>query len=295
MARFDGSEDILEQARALLKRSRELVAVANRPLELERQRVRGNKRPVSVQPRTANRKLAPQRFVDVNGRIRNEPKGPYCASTYVSIDATCPSSCPFRGNGCYAQAGMAVARLDRIARAGEWSSTMTIEAEVEAIDLIGIHGVPQDGARGGRDLRLHVSGDVGDERGARMLAAAADRWRARGGGDVWTFTHLWRDIPRSAWGSISVLASVETPAQVAEALGRAYAPAMTVKSHDGSQAYEVNGAKIVPCPAQTRGRTCIECRLCLRARPGSTIGVSFAVHGIDADDAKAALETTGEP
>ena len=254
-----GSERLLEEAKA--------ASVLRRA-----------KVPVAIQAKSSNRKLAPQRVVDVNGRDRCEPIGPYVTSTYVAIEPTCPASCPYRGNGCYAQAGMAVRPLDREARRGGWTGSATIAAEVEAIDRTLVRGVPQDGANGGRDLRLHVSGDAHDTAGAEALAGAAERWRARGGASVWTFTHLWREIPRGAWGPISVLASVETEADAIRARRRGYAPALTTQKHESDGSFVVGrDTRIVPCPAQTRGRTCAECRLCLDVTPSR--GVSFELHG----------------
>lgn len=244
--------------------------------------------PVSIQPSSSNRKLAPQRLIDVNGRKRCVPIGPFVTSTYVSIEATCPSSCPFRGNGCYAQAGMAVSRLDRVAVRKRWSGDATIEAEVKALDGVFVRGVPQDGARGGRDLRLHVSGDAHNTAGAKALAAAAERWKQRGGGAVWTFTHLWRTIPRAAWGPIAVLASVETRRDVEFAMRRGYPPALTVPEFSDDGAFPAaHGIRAVPCPAQTRGKTCVECRLCLDPELASRrSGVAFAVHGKQAESAR---------
>lgn len=245
------------------------------------------KAPVSIQATSSNRKLAPQRQINVDGRMRNVAIGPFVASTYVSIESTCPRDCPYRGNGCYAQAGMTVASLDRLAVRKQWSAIATIDAEVAAIDGIFRRGVPQDGARGrGRDLRLHVSGDAGSTAGARRLAAAAARWQRRGGGSVWTFTHLWRKIPREAWGPIAVMASVETKRDAGIALSRGYAPALTVEKHEDDVAIPITGGRLVPCPSQTRDRTCAECRLCLDpnlAKRG--VGITLSLHGQEVDRA----------
>ncbi len=239
---------------------------------------------VSVQRASANRKLAPQRRVLVGNRVRNEPIGPYVASTYVSIVATCPRSCPYKDAGCYAQAGMTVRALDRAASRRGHSADDVVAAEVAAIDGLFVRGVPADGARGGRDLRLHVSGDAPHARGARQLAAAAQRYQDRGGGSVWTYTHRWRRIPRSAWGPIAVLASVETTADAHAAVAAGYAPALTVENHAADFAWTHGSLRIVPCPAQTRGTTCAQCRLCLDPElVRRKAGVSFALHGAARD------------
>jgi hypothetical protein len=239
----------------------------------------------ALQKKSRDKKLAPVDFVDRGHGRKPEPVavGPYVATTYVSINATCPSSCPMKGAGCYAQAGAAqrlVHRLDAAA-AGRTPEDV-IADEVRLIDDASKRGVPKDGARGGRDLRLHVGGDVGSEAGARLLAAAARRWRDRGGGTVWTFTHLWREVPREAFGEISVLASVESAQEIGAARQRGYPAAIVVERFGSNKAFSLPGSdvRVIPCPAETAGRTCAECRLCLdRDLLGIGVAIGFEAHG----------------
>lgn len=252
---------------------------------------------------SADRKLSPVTLEpNTTKRLRPTPRVPYCSSTYVSIEATCPDHCAFRNDGCYAQAGFtggALRRMDREARAAKLCGDDVIANESELIDRAFLtnmrRGVPQDGARGGRDLRLHVGGDVASEDGARMLASSAIRWRLRGGGTVWTYTHRWTDVSREAWGpDISVLASVESVEDAHYARELGYAPAIVVDHHAGERAYELREGKhsltVVPCPQQTRGVTCVECRLCLdRPLFEMGLGIAFAVHGTQVRSAKRRL------
>lgn len=239
--------------------------------------------PVLFKPTAINRKLSPVDMV-ANGtpRLRPVARAPFCSATYASIQATCPSSCAYKGSGCFAESGFT---RHLMASLNKSSSKMTgrqvAEIEAAAIDLAFPKGMPSDGARGGRDLRLHVGGDVGGGRyGARALASAAKRWKERGGGSVWTYTHKWRQIPSESFGEISVLASVERPSELAVALDRGYAPAVTVDSFAGPKAFLMGGVKVVPCPAETRDTTCVECRLCLdRDLVGARVGIGFALHG----------------
>jgi hypothetical protein len=221
---------------------------------------------------------------------------PYCSSTYSSIEATCPNSCVFKNGGCYASAGFAkqtLRAMDHNAKALKLTGDEVIAIEATEIDATYTYGsgVPQDGGRhgtAGRDLRLHVGGDVSSTKGALMLAGAAARWLMRGGGTVWTYTHRWERVPRDAWGVISVLASVEDTeaAERAHALG--YAPALVVAAHKSRKAYDLQGVRrrklrVVPCPAETGTTTCVKCRLCLDQdlhKMGVAIG--FAAHGLGA-------------
>lgn len=261
--------------------------------------------PVSVQRRSANPKLAPQRVVIANsGRKRYVPAGPYVVSTYASIIATCPHDCRFFGNGCYAEAGQAHLVLGRLNRAATkwsipWSALETSFAEADAIARLYEGGVPRDGARGGRDLRLHVSGDVSCHRGAVALGVVAGHWRARGGGRVWTYTHRWQEIRRSAWSAVSALASVETAEEAELAIARGYVPALVVpRFPHGHKAFALDGSRTmwVPCPVEAgAGTTCATCRLCLddddlRRR---NLGIVFAVHGSDAAAARRRLPVVG--
>lgn len=236
-------------------------------------------------------KLSPVALVETGGKRRPIPQGPFCSSTYVSIRSTCPNSCSFKDNGCYAQVGSSRRIMQKLDEASEWGGSV-MENESELIHgAFGGGRVPQDGARGGRDLRLHVGGDAYSPLSAPMLSGAADSWRRRGGGAVWTYTHRWRDIPRSAWGEISVWASCETLDDAVVAMWRGYRAAMVVDSFASHRRYpaERGRVSILPCPFETRGVTCVKCRLCLDApiQPGVVIG--FRAHGEGVVKARAAI------
>lgn len=234
-----------------------------------------------------NRKLAPVKKV---GRTCI-PDGSRCSATYVSINKTCPESCTFKGNGCYAQTGytgLIVAPLDA---AVDYNIGQNEAAAI--LRMFGGGPIPQDGGkhgRSGRDLRLHVSGDVRDFDHAGHLAYAAERWMARGGGRVWTYTHRWRTIDRGAWGRVSVLASCETPEDATAARARGYKVALVAPNPRGAtRAYLMTDiGKVLPCPAETLGTTCVQCRLCLDDKKLG-VAIAFAPHGPGARKAKRRL------
>lgn len=245
--------------------------------------------PVSFQRASANNKIAMVELFtyDPESRFKRPiPVPPFVCSTYVSIEATCPVTCRFKGAGCFVQSGITGKRargLDEAADAAGMNGDDVNELEAAVIDRQWPRGVPQDGYRGrGRDLRLHVGGDVASARGAQVLGAAAERWRARGGGAVWTYTHRWAEVPRSAWGdAIRVLASVESLAEAEEATALGYAPGFTMANFASERRWVPRGSEIgiLPCPAQTRDRTCVECRICLDAPLPGPWAVAFAMHG----------------
>lgn len=272
-----------------------LLAMSEDLLSATRSSFRNSSSPVGVQSKSANSKLAKQRVeIARSGRKRYVPVGPFVSSTYVSIEATCPDSCAFKERGCYAKAGakhLTMAGLDRAAL-GLTALEVTL-AEAAAIDAMMPRRVAQDGARGGRDLRLHVGGEVSCTAGARALAGAAERWRSRGGGAVWTFTHRWKTIPRSAWGPISVLASCETLHDVVLARSKGYAVAVVVPSFPaGPRAFSFAGQRTIPCAAEASSAppgerpTCSTCRLCLddQALMARDLMIGFAAHGGDEED-----------
>lgn len=257
---------------------------------------------VVVRGAAAIRKFGPVDMVKNDSpRLRPVPRPPFTAATYGPIEQSCPDTCAFKAPGengvrpCFADAGFTKRTIKKLEeQASEMTVDQIAEAEAAAIDRTFRHGVPQDGARGGRDLRLHVSGDVTTAYGAQVLAAAAGRWIDRGGGSVWTYTHAWRTVPRSAWGRISVLASVERPWDAMRAQARGYAPALVVRAHDrGERTWSPENypeIKILPCPYETRGVTCSSCRLCLdRDLRGLGLTIGFSMHGIAAAEGRRRL------
>ncbi len=193
-----------------------------------------------------------------------------CSATHVS-QASCPTDCAFRNAGCYAEGGFVGMATARLNRSTEKDTTRIARMEATAID----------GLTGQRPLRLHVVGDSRTNRAARIVSAAARRYRAKHGKPVWTYTHAWKRVRRDSWGNVSVLASCETTADAQEAMRQGYAAALVVDQFRQESAYLVDGLKILPCPAQTRAVTCARCRLCWNAERllGAELVIAFAAHG----------------
>lgn len=202
-------------------------------------------------------------------------------ATYASIKATCPDSCSLKDEGCYAQTsfvGMINARMNR--RARQDSPLKVACSEAQTIDnSYGGGQVPT-----GRAMRLHVAGDSRTITGTRVLNAAVGRWKKRGGGDCWSYTHAWKHVSRNEWTNVSILASVATTAEVPEAREQGYAPAIVVGEHPSDKAYSLPGSDVkwIPCPNQTRGVGCTDCNLCMKADwlYQTNRGIAFSVHGV---------------
>jgi len=162
------------------------------------------------------------------------------AATTYAAQQSCPTDCVFfDGGGCYAEDGplgkFVTQPLNRSAALVKNIGLIEIaRAEAAAIDALPDHEI-QD-----LPLRLHTVGDCATDEAARIVAAAAERYRERGGGPVWTYTHAWRIVCREAWGqSVNVLASCEGAGDVVLAHSRGYATAMVVEDFESEKLYSV--------------------------------------------------------
>lgn len=214
------------------------------------------------------------------------------ASTIVAA-GSCPTDCPFYSSGCYAEYDQTGLHWRRVTESGEGLTPLQLaRSEAEAI-----RATPAT-----RDLRLHVAGDSVTREGTRLIADACHEYTARGLRvgkrlTAWGYTHAWRSVLRSDWWAVSMLASCETAADVRSAWRRGYAAAVTVTAFpEGSKAFKLgegaDAVECVPCPAQTSGRTCTECRLCMDDRRllAERTVIAFEVHG---SGAKRAAEAVG--
>ncbi|NUQ78588.1 MAG: hypothetical protein HUU21_34095, partial [Polyangiaceae bacterium] len=86
---------------------------------------------------------------------------------------------------------------------------------------------------------------------------------------------------------------VEQPEDIPAARAAGYAAAIVVDKFPSDKAFPLprSNAKLVPCPAETRGKTCVECRLCLDADKlaSRNVAIAFEAHGPIARRAREAL------
>lgn len=225
-------------------------------------------------------------FAEKSENVKISGKGRVSA-TYLSTSVSCPTSCVLRSDGCYAEMGNTGIHVHNLNKAVPSGMRPEAAARIERDKInASFKGgpVPQDGAKGGRDLRLHVAGDSRTVKATRILASAIKKWKERGGGAVWTYTHAWATVPRKEWGeATNILASMEDPALASKAREQGYAPALVVGSHKSEKAYTVPGSDVkwIPCLEQTRGIPCSDCRLCMNTERlfEDNMGIAFAAHG----------------
>src|ERR1051325_4960950 len=86
-----------------------------------------------------------------------------CSATMVS-QASCPRSCKFYGNGCYAESGPAGFTTHRLNRSTETKPEAIARIEAKAISQLS----------GKRPLRLHVVGDCTTDQAAKVLSSAVE-------------------------------------------------------------------------------------------------------------------------
>lgn len=193
------------------------------------------------------------------------------SATYAS-QSTCPLSCPLRGAGCYAEAGRMGIHTRRLNDSDITAPEAVAQVEADAIDRL----------TGRFPLRLHVVGDAPNAECARIVSDAAARHTKKHGQPVWTYTHA-LDVPREAWGSVSVLRSCERIDDVVQALKDGFGAAMVVPEFKQDTAYPIGeGLTGIPCPEMTgKAESCLSCGLCMKAdklRAGRKV-ILFAAHG----------------
>ena len=228
--------------------------------------------------------------------------GAKCSATYADIESTCPDSCQLKKEKtCYGMYGNTRWTWLRLMQEQPIHSLIAARIEASLIKKAfrKRKQIPQDGARGGRDCRLHVIGDCRNPTAAAILAEAARDWRSRGGGVIWTYTHAWKVIPKVVWDGISILASIDNLRDGVKALKKGYAPACYVGEFPSHKAWDEAGVKWIPCPAQTGDVVCVECRLCLNddKLAARGCGIAFTAHGVRKSTIRKRLsqEVTLEP
>lgn len=199
------------------------------------------------------------------------------AATYRLQD-TCPTTCPFYGNGCYARG-----RIFSIPR-----DHGKDDAEANAALVALIDTMPQDYV-----LRLNVSGDFLTVNGSpdiAYIAACNAVATARPDVTIIAYTHAWRVLSPDMF-TFTVAASCESGADIAEAIAEGWSP-VTVDPGTGQPGSllgeTVAGRRVVQCPQQKAPTrvTCASCRACAKAdRPV----IAFVAHGMGAKKASDAV------
>lgn len=201
----------------------------------------------------------------------NVKTGPIPVST--SSKATCPATCPFMGNGCYASSGPLALHWQAVTRGDRGISFRDFLAAIASLPKGQIWRHNQAGDlphSNGRISRRFVRGIVAANRGRRGF----------------TYTHhdpskgenaaLIRYANRNGF-RINVSTETETAADHAISAGM---PAvLAVPSTETRRSWRTPaGNAVLVCPAQRSDtKTCADCQLC--ERRGSRVIIAFIAHG----------------
>jgi len=216
-------------------------------------------------------------------RVSNNSKtGPIPVSTAGM--STCPSSCPLKKNGCYADSGPLALFWRRISdgSAGyDWKTFLKL-----------IRDLPE-----GTLWRHAQAGDlpgVGDRLDAVELKELAEANRRRKG---YAYTHKplrtpaeRRAVRSAVLAGFAINLSANSPAEVDSLLSLKIAPAVClVPLGSPEESVTPGGVRVSVCRHQVSGIRCVDCRIC--ADSGRDFAVGFVPHG--ASKARANLVALG--
>lgn len=223
-----------------------------------------------------------------SARSSNAKTGPMPVST--TDKASCPSDCPFKGNGCYAEAGPLGMMWRKMSEAGPNAAFKSGVATVKTIDWAAlcdkVSELPQD-----QLWRHNQAGDLPQDGHGNidtdMVGALVD---ANAGKRGFTYTH--HNVAQNAANravvadanarGMTINVSANSPRH-ADALADLGLPVVSVLAADvdGHTTKTVDtpqGRKIVVCPATYRDDvSCASCGLC--AVSDRKVIVGFPAHG----------------
>jgi hypothetical protein len=212
----------------------------------------------------------------------NVKTGPIPVST--SSKATCPATCPFLGNGCYAEAGPLALHSAKVTSGERGSKVAEFMAAIAALPVDQLWRHNQSG-----DLP-HTFGRI-SRRFMRAIIAAN---RGKRG---YTYTHhdpnlgenlaLIRQANRQGF---TVNVSTETEAAADSAIAAGLPAVMAVDSSEIRTTWSTPaGNRVLVCPAQRSDtKTCADCQLCHKR--GKRVVIAFLAHGTMRRKAESAIK-----
>ena len=210
-----------------------------------------------------------------------------------SSQSSCPVSCPFKESGCYAKSIRTSKVWERADNREDKRFTGCQDDLANALtgalwldkgdrdEVMFRHNIAGDMAIAGTDkfdIATYLS---------MVAAIITANYRLKGVGSpkhikAFTYTHCScsvndRDCMRLLKDYMLVNISCETVNEAAITRGRGLNAVLTsINPEEDIAALKAKGIPAVQCPAQTKGITCKECRLCSRDRESVVL---FEVHG----------------
>ena len=210
--------------------------------------------------------------VHLSLRSSNTKTGPIPVSTTSS--ESCPSTCPLKGTGCYAESGKLALHWQDVTRGGRGGSWDAFLAAVRKFKPAQLWRHNQAG-----DLPQDGEGVIDRE----AVLALADANEGRRG---FTYTHHDMSLPGNAETvreanarGFAISLSANGPEHADDLAGLDIAPVVTVISeYAPAVTFTPSGRRIVTCPAvQREGVNCLQCKLC--ANPDRKVIIGFPLHG----------------
>lgn len=189
---------------------------------------------------------------------------------YRSVEHTCPSSCPLRGNGCYAQTGnVGMQQKGHSPSDNDYTDVLTFYKRLPYKHLV----------------RLNVSGDFlrDGKIDRKYIDAINESHDARPDVMSFGYTHAWQGdesvAPDDFRYHVVVNASVDNIADLDRARNATDFPLTVILPESEDRRHFKHGSHtIVVCPQQYDSRiTCDNCRMCAVPKRKSVIG--FKSHG----------------
>jgi len=191
--------------------------------------------------------------------------------------ATCPDSCIFKNNGCYASAGFHT-RLnwDKVTNKERGGTFKELLKNISSL-------------KPGTIWRACVAGDIpANNKGAISRTYINGIIKANQGKRGYSYTHHKLDIGHNIQylkkannQGFTINVSCETEDQADNVIKNNLPAVLVVKSTERRNAWTTkNGNKVLVCLAQTSDKTCIDCKLCQqRPSPNNKLIIAFKSHG----------------
>ncbi len=186
---------------------------------------------------------------------------------------SCPDSCIFKNNGCYADNYHTRLNWDKVTSGERGGSFKELLNNIKAL-------------KPGTIWRACVAGDIpSNNKGEISRTYIKGITEANQGLKGYTYTHNRLDIGENISllktankQGFTVNISTESEAAADNAVLNSLPAVIVVKSTETRRSwFTKNKNKILVCPAQTSGINCIDCQLC-QSRPKNLI-IAFLAHG----------------
>lgn len=205
-------------------------------------------------------------------KSRNEKVGPIPVSTTSA--KTCPSDCPFKKSGCYADGGPLALFWGKVTRAEAGTDWDSFCSQIKALPEGQLWRHNQAGDLPSNGLKIDTH--------AMSLLVAANKGK-RG----FTYTHHNPEIAsnkaaiaQANYQGFTVNLSGNNLAHADKLATLEIGPVVAVVTEDHPEhSTTPEGRKVVVCPEQTgKAKSCAECGLCQKAN--RAVIVAFRAHGV---------------